>query len=397
MQEKLKYLQRLFTLVLQRFAKDQCGSIAAQLTVTSLLALVPMTTLILSLLSLLPSYQQLGEQLQSLVFRYFAPETGQVVQQYLGEFVGKARSLSGVGVLTLLLTALLMMRTIDRSFNHIWRVKRSQSWLRTFLVYWAVLTLGPLLLGTSLLITSYIKSLPLISDVVTDYSEWFTTALPFMMEWSAFMVLFMLVPNRRVPWRHAALAALLTSVLFELAKIGFTVFVKSFSTYQFIFGALASLPLFLIWIYLAWLILLYGAEFCHALDSMSAEDKGVAFHPFIELCLLLESLLRKQRQGKPLSEFELSSETALTADRAIMWLQRLKDIGWVMRSEDKAYGLLQPADKITPLSLLDIANCSLPSSEELSAAPLNEQLSRQLLSLRGEYERLLSTNLLICP
>jgi len=249
MKQQLIYWNEFVKFVLGRFQKDKCSSVAAELTVTSLLALVPLTTVVFSLLALIPNFQNMAGQLQQLMFEYFVPATGESVQNYLTEFVGKAKGMSGVGFLMLLATALLMMKTIDKSFNHIWQLKSKKSVLRTFLVYWAVLTLGPIFLGTGLLITSYLKSLPLFSDVVQQNSIWMRLALPMLMEAIAFALMFYVIPNRKIQLKHAVVSAVITAGFFELAKSGFGIFVEYFSTYQLIFGALATIPLFLIWVY----------------------------------------------------------------------------------------------------------------------------------------------------
>ncbi|MCF6194671.1 MAG: YihY family inner membrane protein, partial [Kangiellaceae bacterium] len=195
--DRINYWKAFMDYVFTRFGKDKCSSVAAELTVTSLLALVPLTTVVFSLLALIPSFQTMAAQLQTVLFEYFVPSTGESVQNYLLEFVGKAKGMSSIGFLMLLITALLMMKTIDTSFNHIWQIKSRKSFVRTFLVYWAILTLGPIFLGTSLVLTSYLKSLPLISNVVEQNSVWMTLGLPMLMETIAFALMFFIIPNRK--------------------------------------------------------------------------------------------------------------------------------------------------------------------------------------------------------
>ncbi|MDQ7050552.1 MAG: YihY family inner membrane protein [Enterobacterales bacterium] len=180
-----------------QFKRDKCSSVAAELTVTSLLAIVPLTALIFGLLSLIPDFQDLAVQLQQVIFQYFVPTTGESVQSHLIEFVNKTKGMSAVGFSMLIVTALLMMRTIDISFNNIWKIKRHKSVIQTFLVYWAVLTLGPILLGTSLLVTSYLQTLPLISDAVEENSRWLTLGLPALTEVLTFSLMYFVIPNRK--------------------------------------------------------------------------------------------------------------------------------------------------------------------------------------------------------
>lgn len=388
---RFNYLLAFIAYVFKRFGQNRCSSIAAELTVTSLLALVPLTTVIFALLAFIPSFQELGAQLQTLTFKYFVPGTGETVQNYINEFVGKARGLSGVGTLMLLITALLMMRTIDTSFNKIWQVDSNQSMLRTFLVYWAVLTLGPILLGSSLLITSYIQSLPIISDVVTEHDFGFARWLPFVMATIAFGVMYFVIPNRKIPIKHAILSGVLTALLFELAKKAFTIFVTSFSTYQLIFGALAAVPLFLIWIYLSWVIVLLGAEFCHGLDAFELQQSQKTQHPFIDVVSMLILLARFQQAGKCFSEEDLisfSKKGKRSVNTEI--IDKLVSLGLVIKGQDQSYSLVLAADKINYLTIFELADRRLPSPQIIKAAQIPEGVKNELVLLVENLESALS-------
>jgi len=394
MEERVKYLKAFVVYVFRRFSQDRCSSIAAELTITSLLALVPLSAVIFALLGFIPSFQELGEQLQSLVFKYFVPGTGETVKSYINEFVGKAKGLSGIGSMMLLITALLMMRTIDNSFNKIWRSQYSKSVLRTFLVYWAVLSLGPLLLGSSLLITSYLKSLPVISQMVADHDQWFVFWLPFAMELLAFSLLYLLIPNRKIVMWHALLSGLLTACLFEFAKYGFGVFVKSFSTYQLIFGALATVPLFLIWIYLSWGLMLFGAEVCHALEAFELEREKAWEHPFIEVVSLILMLSQYQQQGKTLDEKTLKRLSRPGKREAnLSWLEKLVDAELVAKTEDQAYCLLKSADCIDFLSIYQVAGNQFPQLEQVEASSLPTTLKTELSRFSHNMAKMLSGHL----
>jgi membrane protein len=392
--KKLRYLSDFIVYILKRFSNNRCSSIAAELTVTSLLALVPLTTVIFALLAFIPSFQELGAQLQTLAFKYFVPGTGETVQNYINEFVGKARGLSGVGTLMLLVTALLLMRTIDSSFNKIWQVDSNQSILRTFLVYWAVLTLGPVLLGSSLLITSYIQSLPIVSNVVSATGFGFTVWLPFVMAMIAFAVMFYVVPNRKIPIKHALLAAVITALFFELAKSAFTIFVTSFSTYQLIFGALASVPLFLIWIYLCWSIVLFGAEVCHGLEAFERMNEQQDQHPLLDLISVLEILAKHQFMGETLAERDLIAFSK-KGKRAINLsiIEKLVALNIVARGQDQSYCLTVSADSIDYLRAFNHANRSFPTTEMINKSQIQDKTKQDLLKLNNELEKLLSDHL----
>ena len=396
LEERVKYLKAFVSYLFKRFAENRCSSIAAELTVTSLLALVPLTAVVFALLAFIPSFQELGDQLQTLLFKYFVPGTGETVQHYINEFVGKAKGLSGVGTLMLLVTALLMMRTIDTSFNKIWHVESSQSMVRTLLVYWAVLTLGPILMGSSLLITSYIKSLPIISDVVSEHGFGVTLWLPFFMASLAFCVMYYVIPNAKIALKNAVISGVVTAMLFEVAKYFFAVFVTSFSTYQLIFGALAAVPLFLIWIYLSWSIVLLGAEFCHALGAFEIVESCNREHPFIQLVALLLNLARHQQCGTYLNDQGHQAEkgeSSVISD--IYWLEKLVEAGLVAKVSEGNYCLVKRADKIDYATIFDLSGRQLPAQTDINSCQLPEETRRSLTRLTGSLHSALNDHLVV--
>ena len=392
--DQVNYWKAFVSYVLTRFGKDKCSSVAAELTVTSLLALVPLTTVVFSLLALIPSFQTLAAQLQALLFEYFVPSTGESVQNYLLEFVGKTKGMSGIGFLMLLVTALMMMRTIDASFNHIWQIKSGKSFVRTLLVYWAILTLGPIFLGTSLIITSYLKSLPFVSDVVAQNSSWMTLGLPMLMETIAFALMFFIIPNRKILFKHAAIAAVVTAIFFELAKSGFAIFVQYFSTYQLIFGALATIPLFLIWVYLSWSIVLFGAQICHGLFSFEVNQKRNAEQPFIQLLKIIQRLSEKQVEGDTIAESELTSSGDWGSKEAnMLWLEKLVEAGIVAKLESQDYCLKINHEDINFLMVYEVSGNLLPTLEDIDKSSLSEVLKEKIASLRCEMMKILSTKI----
>jgi membrane protein len=233
-----------------------------------------------------------------------------------------------------------MMRTIDRSFNAIWQVKKKSSPVRVFLVYWAVLTMGPLLLAISLAVSSYFASLPLISEVVKSDSAWFKRGVPMLMAFVAFTVMYIAVPNRKVKISHAAIAASVTAILFELAKWGFGLFVKKFSTYQLIFGALASVPLFLIWIQLSWMIVLFGAQICHALEVFQVDADREASHPFVLAARILKLLVASQSR-REVVDLDVLQEylPRVRRDKLVKVIERLIDAKLIIELEGGGYSL----------------------------------------------------------
>ncbi|TRX75605.1 YihY family inner membrane protein [Pseudomonas mangiferae] len=261
MPQRLQDIVEFWRFLVLRFFADRGAQSAAALTYTTLFAVVPTMTVTFAMLSAIPAFQGVGLDIQHFIFRNFVPSTGETVQEYLSAFVVQARQLTWVGVLLLAATAFMMLVTIEKAFNTIWRVRQVRRGVSSFLLYWAILSLGPLLLGAGFAASTYITSLSLLSGPnALIGAKTLLGYMPLVSSVAAFTLIYASVPNARVPLKHAFLGALFTSVLFEAAKTLFGLYVSLFPGYQLIYGAFATVPLFLLWIYLSWLIVLFGAE-----------------------------------------------------------------------------------------------------------------------------------------
>ena len=192
----------------------------------------------------------------------------------MADFVGNASEMGAIGILSLLLVALLLISNIDKTLNRIWRTQITRPMVYTFAIYWMVITLGPMLIGSSVIISSYLVGLASFAE---EYTPGLGTLLlklvPSFAALLAFAILYMLVPNTRVNAKHALIGALLAMFLFEMTKKGFALYVTSFPSYQLIYGALAVIPILFVWVYLSWIVVLVGAEFtCSLEDTFNTED-----------------------------------------------------------------------------------------------------------------------------
>ncbi|MGF1732698.1 virulence factor BrkB family protein [Photobacterium kasasachensis] len=257
----LKYLNR-------RIGHDRLTVAAGSMAYVTLLSLVPLLTVVLSALSSFPVFAGLGEVLQNFVIENFVPAAGEVVKQYLNEFVANAGKMTAVGVAALFVVALMLISSIDKSLNYIWRVHEKRRPVISFSIYWMVLTLGPILVGTSIAVSSYLGSLNLLdSEAVSGVFQQALRGLPVIMSSCAFLGLYLLVPNTKVRFNHALIGALIASMLFELSKKGFALYITNFPSYQVIYGALAVIPILFVWVYLCWCIVLLGAEITASLGE----------------------------------------------------------------------------------------------------------------------------------
>jgi membrane protein len=273
---RIKYLLsefgRFALTVWRRFGRDRCSRVAGALAFTTVLAIVPLTAVSFAVLSVFPVFESWMTRINNFVYGNFVPAAGDVVNRYLQQFSANAGRLTIWGLLFLLATAVMLIATIEKAFNDIWHVRRQRKLTRRIIAYWAVITLGPALIGASLTVTSYLVSLPMFARELAASGARPTalSIVPVVFEFAAFVLLYTAVPNCAVRLRHAALGGVIATVLFEIAKRGFAVFVTSFATYRAIYGAVAALPVFLIWIYLSWVVTLLGAQVTAALPHWRA-------------------------------------------------------------------------------------------------------------------------------
>jgi len=280
------------------------------------------------------------------------------------------------------------MSNIDKAFNTIWHVRRKRSPVSKFTVYWAILSLGPILIAVSVGVTSYLVSIPLFSDgeTVMLVRNRLLSLMPVGLSAFAFTLLYALVPNRSVPLRHAILGGVLAALLFELAKRGFALYVTTFPTYETIYGALAAVPIFLIWIYLSWLVTLLGAEFTYCL-GIYREDWREALQQrggeFLLVIHLLKALRQAQHEGLSLTVRQLEELLGNVEDeRIVQALLRLQASRLVLRSEDKGWALARDLDELSLGELYRSGPYVLPVAEALEG----ESTALQALLIRLEQD-----------
>ncbi|RYE95657.1 MAG: YihY family inner membrane protein, partial [Oxalobacteraceae bacterium] len=281
----------------RRLREERLPQVAGSLTFTTVLALVPLLTIALAVFTTFPLFDTFRRALDSYFLRSLIPAgIANTILDYLNQFASQATRLSAVGAVALIATAVAMIGTVDRTFNRIWRVRTARPLAQRVLTYWAVITLGPLLIGVSISVTGYlfaatngaVLKVPLLGAVMFTLVSLALTA-------GAFTLLYMVVPNRIIDWRDAACGGVLAAVAFELSKRLFAVFIASFPTYTVLYGALAAIPLFLVWIYLGWLITLMGATLTAALPVVRYERWWHVALPgsaFIDALSLLKQALR---------------------------------------------------------------------------------------------------------
>lgn len=294
-------LRRLFDNLIRDFMAHGCQKSAAALTYMTLFAIVPLMTVVYSVFSVIPAFDGVAERLQIMIFSNFIPETSQSIQQYLATFSAQARSLTAAGVAMLMVTAYLMLVNIEATFNAIWGVEKPRRGLSSFLLYWAVLSIGPLLLGAGLAASTYVLSLKLMmtgDHALGILGTVLFRLLPLVTAAAAFTLLFVAVPNCRVPLKYALIGGVTTAVLFEALKVIFSAMVAN-SSFQLIYGAFAAVPLFLLWVNLVWTIILAGAILVRTLaERFYLITEGKATDMVASLKCLALFHARAQQGGK---------------------------------------------------------------------------------------------------
>ena len=333
-----KQILNLFKFALQRLQEGRLPQVAGSLTFTTVLALVPILTVAFAIFTAFPLFNTFRTSLEAYFIQSLMPKgISNTILGYLTQFATKATRVSAISGVALMVTAITTMALIDKSFNDIWRVKRPRPALQRLLVYWAIVTLGPLLVGVSITSTSYLFTATSgVVGAVPFLGAVFYTATSILFTTGAFTLLYLLVPNRPVEWRDAAWGGLFAAVAFEIAKRIFASFVIQFPTYTIVYGALAAVPIFLVWIYVSWLIILIGAVIAAALPVIKFErwwhvpKPGSAFEDAISLLQVLVDA-RVANTSATVSVNTLRMETSLGIDEIEGLLERMAEAGWVAR------------------------------------------------------------------
>jgi membrane protein len=326
-----------------RYRQDRCMDTAAALTYQTLFAVVPLLTVTYSVFSMFSSLGGLDERIEDFIFSHFIPTTGTIVQTYLHAFSEQARELTQAGILFLVVTAFLMLFTIERIFNQIWRVDEGRHGLQRFLLYWGILSLGPLLVGMAVIVSTYLLSLPLLSEVAatTSFLKW----VPLLLNVGLFTLIYIAVPNCKVPFFHGLVGGLLVAILFEIAKNLFTRLV-AMTSFEFIYGAFATVPLFLFWIFLVWTMILLGAELVRCMAVYRGSGRKNQDAHLLQILSVLEVFFRAHQGGEAVSETQLL-KGRLSLENWQIYRKLLTDLNILSRLDSGDYILAKDLGEVT--------------------------------------------------
>jgi len=389
MLKNFRDIRALINLIATRFSHDRCTQTAASLTFTTLLSLVPLMTIALTMFSAFPVFEDFSVHIKIYLLNNLMPDTaGVVITRYMQQFAESAARLTTVGIGFLALTAMLMMLTIDHAFNTIWRVTRPRPLVSRLVIYWAVLTLAPLLVGASLTLTSwlvglsmgYAKHIPVVGIEVLKI-------LPVLLTTLAFAMMFRLVPNRYVPRRHALIGAFAAAVIFEIMNRVFGFYISHFPTYKLVYGAFASVPIFLMWIYLSWMTILFGAEITASLSHwrtpVMQQQRSSAIQ-LLDALRILKVLMDGFQQGKASTFPEMSKSLRIGYDELERILDKLAGADMVRKAEGQGWLLMRDGKQIRAgelLKLFVLDRDSLPAKQD------NDPLQHWLATCTDQIEQ----------
>ncbi len=358
-------IKRLAQFAAKRSGEDRIPQVAGSLTFTTILALVPLATVAFALFTAFPIFASFQTSLQGFLAAHLMPDQiSSQIFRYLNQFAAKAKGLTTVGMIVLFVTAVMTMMTVESAFNVIWRVSKPRPFAQRVLVYWSIVTLGPLLIGVSLSISSYLftRSPFIAGHGGASLVDWALSGAVLPLTALAFTMLYVYMPNCAVQWRDAAVGGICAAVAFELTKRGFGFYVRRIPTYTAVYGAFATVPMFLLWMYLCWFITLAGAMIASALPAVRIGQFHRQRYPGGDLLDALELLARlddaRTSGNAGLEVAQLALMLRCDLDTATRLIAKLSELEWIARLEDDGrpprYVLLVNPARITVARLFDV-------------------------------------------
>ncbi|QAU25157.1 YihY family inner membrane protein [Dyella sp. M7H15-1] len=371
----------------QRFLDDKCFETAGALSYTTLVSLVPLTVVVLTMFAAFPMFEDARDTLINFVFSNFVPAAGETVQNALIDFASNARKLTGISILVMLFSAVSMMISIEDRLNRIWNVHIHRPWGPRLLLYWAALTLGPVLVVGGIALTSYVAAVPMLRSATESLgiAQQLLKAMPFVVTFLTLWLLYTTVPNRRVNKKHTAMGAVLGALLFEIARWGFTHYVRHAQNYQEIYGALAIIPLLLLWIYLSWVIVILCASMAASVSAFEYQKPCDALPEgaeFLGLLVVLRHFIDAQRAGRSVDPTVIrAAEPCLRSTAIVTYFEDLSRAGLIQRNETGYWLLTRSLDSTDLLHVYRHNRYRMPLNPVEQAASAGIELPSELLSL----------------
>ena len=357
-----------FRFLWQRFLDDRLFEAAGALSYTTVFALVPLSMVVFGVLSAFPVFDKWSDQLSDYIFSNFVPSSARAVESYLRQFSQNTGQLTTVGVIALVISLLITLTSVETTFNRIWRVKTARPKFGRFLVYWTVLTLGALVATASLALSTRFFAMEVFQTASGRVLENFMLSLaPMSIELVAFAAIYRVVPHRTIQWRHALAGAFLAVVLIELVKWVIGLYLGNLGSYQKIYGPLAFVPIFLLWIYFGWVSILLGASFASSMSAFRYQPAAMRLPIGYEIYGLLRMLGRFDEarcRGKGLHSDEIQRMEPMMTDALVQqMLAQLDEIDLLARAESGEWILARDLEDITLAELYEACHLRIPIAE----------------------------------
>jgi len=336
---------------LHRFSRDGCFAAAGALSYTTLVSLVPLGVIALGFLSAFPNFAAVRQGLLEFIFRNFVPQISEQAAWWFQYFADSAAQATAIGIVGIAATGVLLLATVEDQLNALWRVTTPRPWIQRVVAYWTLMTLGPLLVGMSLTLSTYLDTAArragldpqAIVQFTSGWPHFLARLVPFVLELTACTLLYCLIPNCAVRWRDGALGAAVAAILIEILKVGFTIYIGAMSSYQAIYGALAAIPIFLLWMYVSWMAVLFGAVVAANLPTWRIDERlahissgGVRLGFSLAL---IAALAQAQRRGASCRTATLAAELGVATSVVDEHLQHLARAGFAAPTQDGGWVL----------------------------------------------------------
>ena len=378
--KKFPFLQQRWFLFLKflirHFFEDNCQQKAASLTYTTMLSIVPILTVLLMILSSVPALAEARAQIYEVIYSNLLPQSSFQVSKYINSFAEKSTNLTAIGVMILFITTILTLTTIERAFNQIWRVENRSGGLKSMLRYWTIVTMGPLVLGTAFIASSAIQSLSFLNRQIAGYGiDWafWVQIVTIGITVAGFIAMYWFIPKARVPVKNAAIAGLFVAIVFELLKHVFGTVMSNFTSYEAIYGAFAAIPIFLLWIFLSWNLILLGVEISYTLTIFETEEVYPR-HPLLSLLDMLNLVYTHHLEGDAVSEQELRNVLGRKElPKWYIYIDYLQHSNLITITENDEYVLKKDLSRMTLWDFYRTLPYPLPIKDELDEMKHHQQ------------------------
>ena len=387
-----KHWVKFLIYLVKNFLDDNCTQKSASLTYTTLLSIVPVLTLVLVILSSVPQLTGAKESIQQMIYSNLLPSSGFQVTQYFNDFAEKSSNLTVIGLGALFVTTVMTLITIEATFNEIWKVEQKETTVVSLLRYWAIITLAPLVLGTAFIASSTVQSLSFLKQQIGGYAInwaiWVQIGSVAVMT-LGFVLMYWFIPRCQVRFKFALIAGVITGIIFELLKQTFGFVVQNFTSYEKVYGAFAVLPVFLLWVYLSWNVILLGVQISYCLTIFNTKEVNPR-HALFSIMDMLNVLYREHKLGNAVTEADLRD--VLGRQEMPHWyryISFLEDNNLITMSDHDEYILKRSLNDYTFWDFYKNLPYPLPHSQDLEKLKIHAPWASEWIDTLASSEAML--------